>query len=96
MKAKFACTLLLPIVLGGCTTTDPYTGEEKVNNTTKGAAIGAATGAAVAAIANKDTKSGKRSERILAAAAGGGHRRWYWLLHGPAGGEAASRCRTPG
>ena len=30
--------------VAGCTTTDAYTGEKKVNNTTKGAGIGAARG----------------------------------------------------
>lgn len=71
MKARLACGLILSVALSGCTTTDPYTGEQKVNNTSKGAAIGAATGAAVAAVANRNTHSGKRSERILAAAAAG-------------------------
>lgn len=71
MKAKFASALILSAALTGCTTADPYTGEQTVNNTTKGAAIGAAAGAAVAAVANRNTKSGKKSERILAAAAAG-------------------------
>ena len=71
MKAKLASALILSAVLTGCTTADPYTGEQTVNNTTKGAAIGAAAGAAVAAVANRNTKSGKKSERILAAAAAG-------------------------
>ena len=38
-------------VVAGCYTTDPYTGERKVNDTTKGAGIGALTGAAVGALA---------------------------------------------
>lgn len=71
MKANLASALILSAALVGCTTADPYTGEQTVNNTTKGAAIGAATGAAVAAVANRNTHSGKRSERILAAAAAG-------------------------
>lgn len=72
MRTQLFTSMMLAAALTACTTADPYTGEEKVNNTTKGAAIGAVAGAAVAAIANKDTKSGKRSERILAAAAAGG------------------------
>jgi outer membrane protein OmpA-like peptidoglycan-associated protein len=52
MKAKLASALILSAALTGCTTADPYTGEQTVNNTTKGAAIGAAAGAAVAAVAN--------------------------------------------
>lgn len=35
----------------GCTTIDPYTGEEKVSDATKGAGIGAAGGAIIGAIA---------------------------------------------
>ena len=53
------------IVIGGCQTLDPYTGEQKVTNATKGAAIGAATGAAGAAII-----SGKRKNVLLAAGLG--------------------------
>ena len=39
--------LCLAIVLGGCTSTDPYTGEQKTSNTAKGAGIGAIAGALV-------------------------------------------------
>lgn len=35
------------IMLGGCTTFDPYTGEEKTTNTVKGAGIGAVVGGGV-------------------------------------------------
>lgn len=37
--------------LAGCQTTDPYTGERKINNTSLGAGIGAAGGAVIGAIA---------------------------------------------
>lgn len=59
------------ISLSACTTFDPYTGEKKINNTTKGAAIGAGIAAVIAAIDNKDASSKKRKERILEAAGGG-------------------------
>ena len=44
----------------GCTTFDPYTGEEKTSNTAKGAGIGAGVGAVLAYIANRDESSKKR------------------------------------
>jgi outer membrane protein OmpA-like peptidoglycan-associated protein len=40
-------------LVAGCYTTDPYTGEKKFNDTTKGAGIGALAGAAVGAVAGK-------------------------------------------
>ena len=56
-RSNFAPTALLAVlsaaVLAGCYTTDPYTGEKKVNDTTKGAGIGALAGAAVGGIAGK-------------------------------------------
>ncbi len=47
-----------------CTTTDPYTGERKINNTSKGAGIGAVAGGVIGAIAGDD-------EAALAGAAAG-------------------------
>jgi len=38
-------------LVAGCYTTDPYTGQQKVNDTSKGAGIGALAGAAVGALA---------------------------------------------
>jgi len=38
-------------LLAGCYTTDPYTGQQKVNDTSKGAGIGALAGAAIGALA---------------------------------------------
>ena len=65
------------VLIGGCTTYDAYTGEEKVSNTAKGAGIGAGVGAVIAYFANKDESSKERQKRMLAAAgvgaiAGGG------------------------
>jgi outer membrane protein OmpA-like peptidoglycan-associated protein len=66
-----ACTVLTVSGLSGCTTFDAYTGEKKVNNTTKGAAIGAGIAAVIAAIDNRDATSKQKKDRILKAAGGG-------------------------
>ncbi len=47
-KAGVASLIAAATFIGGCQymqTTDPYTGEQEVNKTTKGAAIGAGAGA---------------------------------------------------
>lgn len=49
-------TLALPIsFMAGCTTTNPYTGEQQVSKTAVGAGVGAAGGAAIGAIFGKGT-----------------------------------------
>lgn len=58
------------VVLAGCQTTDPYTGEQKVSKTTKGAAIGAAAGAAVGLITGDNSR--ERKKRALIGAGVGG------------------------
>ncbi|MFZ5722305.1 MAG: OmpA family protein [Pseudomonadota bacterium] len=55
-------------LLAGCMTYDPYTGEKKVSNTTKGAAIGAGIAAIGAYIDNRDDDRRTRQERMLKAA----------------------------
>ncbi len=45
-----ALTAVITLTVGGCQTIDPYTGEQKTSDTTKGAGIGAAGGAIVGAI----------------------------------------------
>jgi outer membrane protein OmpA-like peptidoglycan-associated protein len=45
MYKKVALVALAATYLSACTTTDPYTGEQKVSNTAGGAAIGAGVGA---------------------------------------------------
>jgi outer membrane protein OmpA-like peptidoglycan-associated protein len=59
-----AIALATPVALAGCTTYDPYTGEQKVSNTAKGAGIGAVAGGVIGAIAGDD-------EAALAGAAAG-------------------------
>ena len=50
----------------GCTTTDAYTGEKKVNDASKGAGIGAAAGAVLGALTGDNAK--ERRERALIGA----------------------------
>jgi len=74
--ALLAAAVAASAVLAGCTT-DAYTGEKKVANTTKGAAIGAAIGALGAYVDSRDDDRRTRQERMLKAAgvgaiAGGG------------------------
>ena len=69
---KLTSALLTTLFISGCTTFDPYTGEEKTTNTAIGASIGAGVGAVVAYLDNRDEDdSRKRNQRILAAAGGG-------------------------
>lgn len=59
----------LAVLLAGCTTLDPYTGEQKTSNTAKGAGIGAVAGAVIGAAtsSSKDRTKGA----LIGAAAGG-------------------------
>lgn len=56
--------------LSACKTLDPYTGEEKTSNTTKGAMIGAGVGAVVGALTAKNSRD--RKKRALIGAGIGG------------------------
>ena len=70
MNKIFVRTTLLAITaaftFAGCTTTDAYTGEKKVNNASKGAGIGAAAGAVLGALTGDNSK--ERRERALIGA----------------------------
>lgn len=61
-------TLCLTIGLSGCTTTHPYTGEEKTSNTVKAGAAGAAAGALIGMLAS--SKNDRRKGALIGAAAG--------------------------
>lgn len=65
MKMIMAAGLAFALV--GCTSIDPYTGEQKTSNTAKGAGIGAVAGAVVGAA----TRSGDRKKGALYGAAAG-------------------------
>ena len=67
-KAILAC-VIAGYTLTGCMTYDPYTGEQKVSDSTKGSAIGALAGAAIGAAA-ADGKNHVRGA-LLGAAIGG-------------------------
>ncbi len=60
--------------LAACTTTDPYSGEEKTSNTAKGAGIGAVAGAIIGAASSSksDRKKGALTGAAAGAAIGGG------------------------
>lgn len=68
---SFACIFALT---AGCTTTNPYTGEQQTSKATSGAAIGALAGAAVGALAagKRDRGKGALIGAGLGAATGGG------------------------
>lgn len=72
MKSRHckAWVVLTTVILGACTTLDPYTGEEKTSNATKGAAIGAAAGAAVGLITGDDSAERKKRALILGGIGG--------------------------
>ena len=58
------------LVLAGCQTTDPYTGEQKTSNTTKGAAIGAGVGVAIGLLTGDSSSERKKRALILGGAGG--------------------------
>ena len=62
--------LAAPLALSACTTTDPYTGEQKVSNTAKGAGLGALAGGVIGAIAGDDEAA--IAGAVAGAAIGGG------------------------
>jgi len=64
-KMILALSASCVIALTGCTTFDPYTGEEKTTNTAKGAGIGAGAAALLSYLANKDKSSDERKKRML-------------------------------
>ena len=72
MKKVFL--ICIAVTLAGCMSTDPYTGQQKVSNTAKGAGIGAITGAliGVATSSKDDRKKGALIGAAGGAAVGGG------------------------
>ncbi|MCK5325138.1 MAG: OmpA family protein [Woeseiaceae bacterium] len=59
----------LAVLIGGCETLDPYTGESKTSNATKGALIGAAAGA-VAGLMSGDDAVERRQRALIGAGVG--------------------------
>ncbi|MFO1369597.1 MAG: OmpA family protein [Marinagarivorans sp.] len=66
---KLVSVLMLSLCLAACATNDPYTGERKTSNTTKGAGIGAAVGALLGAATS--SKQDRRKGALRGAAVGG-------------------------
>jgi len=58
------------LLIAGCMTTDPYTGEAEVNKTTKGAAIGAGVGVAIGLLTGDSSSERKKRALILGGAGG--------------------------
>lgn len=58
------------VAAAGCYTTDPYTGDKEMNKTSKGAMIGAASGAVIGLITGDNSR--ERRERALIGAGVGG------------------------
>jgi outer membrane protein OmpA-like peptidoglycan-associated protein len=72
LKPVFVALLVLN--LAACYTYDPYTGEKKISDTTKGAGIGAAAGAVVGLLTGGDAAAHRKNALIAAgvgALAGG-------------------------
>jgi outer membrane protein OmpA-like peptidoglycan-associated protein len=59
----------IAVIAGGCTSLDPYTGEEQTSNATKGALIGAAAGAVVGLVSGDDALD-RRQKALLGAGVG--------------------------
>ncbi len=66
---KFLVTSVALIALAGCTT-DPYTGQRKVANTTIGAGAGAAVGALGGLLVGKTTNANTRNAVLIGAGIG--------------------------
>jgi outer membrane protein OmpA-like peptidoglycan-associated protein len=74
MKSIVITMLVACFALTGCYTYDPYTGEKKISDTTKGAGIGAATGIVVGLLTGGDAAAHRKNALIAAgvgALAGG-------------------------
>src|ERR1700761_5650556 len=74
MKRTAITLLVFCLGLTGCYTYDPYTGEKKVSDTTKGAGIGAAAGVVVGLLTGGDAAAHRKNALIAAgvgALAGG-------------------------
>jgi outer membrane protein OmpA-like peptidoglycan-associated protein len=71
---QFVVTGLTVALLAGCTTINPYTGEQETSKTAKGAGIGALAGAAVGMLTGGDARQHRKNALIgagIGALAGG-------------------------
>jgi outer membrane protein OmpA-like peptidoglycan-associated protein len=66
---QFATLAVAAALVMGCQTMDPYTGEAKTSSATKGAAIGAGTGAVLGILTGDDSKE-RRKRALIGAGVG--------------------------
>ncbi|MGL4489357.1 MAG: OmpA family protein [Rhizobiaceae bacterium] len=71
MKKTIILSLALAL-LAGCTSTDPYTGEQKISNTAGGAALGALAGAGAGLLVGGDDRKNALIGAGIGALVGGG------------------------
>lgn len=69
MIKKFTVLAIAAVYLSGCTTTDPYTGQQKMSNTAGGALIGAGLGAATGLLVG-GSATGRRDAALVGAGIG--------------------------
>lgn len=69
MKYRILTTIGVMVLVSGCETLDPYTGESGMSNSTKGALIGAAAGAVVG-LASGDDAVDRRQRALIGAGVG--------------------------
>lgn len=69
MYKKCAIVAMTAVFLSACTTTDPYTGEQKMSNTSGGALIGAGLGAASGLLIGKNPVQ-RRNAALIGAGVG--------------------------
>ena len=66
---RLMLAVLAAVMVAGCQTIDPYTGEEKTSSATKGAAIGAGAGALLGILTGDDSKE-RRKRALIGAGVG--------------------------
>ncbi len=74
MKSTLPLAAIAAIVLGACSTLDPYTGEKKMSKTATGSIIGAVSGAVAGIISGDDSRERRKHAMIgagIGALAGG-------------------------
>ena len=70
MKLRIAAITLGALAMTACTTTDPYTGETRRNNTGSGVLLGAAAGAALGYLTNTSDSEEGRTNALIGAGVG--------------------------
>ena len=71
MKKTVLVVVATAVLVSACTTTDPYTGEQKVSNTAAGAGLGALAGAGIGLLAGGNDRRNALIGAGIGALAGG-------------------------